>query len=40
MEKIIQGIRGRAKSNPKKIVFPEPNDERILKAVEYIKKKR
>ncbi|HDN86056.1 MAG TPA: phosphate acetyltransferase [Candidatus Omnitrophica bacterium] len=40
MEKIIQSIRERAKSNPKKIVFPEPSDERVLKAVEYIKEEK
>ncbi len=38
MEKIISGLRERAKKDPKKIIFPEASDERIVKAVEYIKK--
>ena len=38
MEKIISGLRERAKKEPKKIIFPEVSDERIIKAVEYIKK--
>lgn len=38
MEKIISGLRERAKKDPKKIIFPEASDERIIKAVEYIKK--
>ena len=38
MEKIIQDIRARAKANPRKIVFPEANDERVVEAVEYVRK--
>ncbi len=38
MEKIISELRKRAKQDPKKIIFPEVSDERIVKAVEYIKR--
>ena len=38
MEGIIQNLRERAKKNPKVIVFPEADDERVVEAVEYIKK--
>lgn len=38
MEKIIQKLREKAKKDPKVIVFPEADDERIVEAVEYIKK--
>jgi len=38
MEEIIRRLRERAKKEPKKIVFPEANDERVVKAVDYIKK--
>lgn len=38
MKEIIQKLRERAKSCPKKIVFPEAGDERVVKAVEYIEK--
>lgn len=37
MQEIIKRLRERAKNNPKKIVFPEANDERIIEAVKYIK---
>lgn len=36
--KIINQIRERAKKDPKRIVFPENEDERILRAVDYIRK--
>jgi phosphate acetyltransferase len=38
MDRIVQKLRERAKQNPKVIVFPEADDERIVEAVEYIKK--
>ena len=38
MEKIIQKIRSEAKKEPKKIVFPEANDERVIEATKYIEK--
>lgn len=38
MEKIIQKLREKAKKDPKVIVFPEADDERIVEAAEYIKK--
>ena len=37
MESIIKKIRDKAKANPKVIVFPEANDERIVKAIKFIK---
>ncbi|MBN2484188.1 MAG: phosphate acetyltransferase [Candidatus Omnitrophica bacterium] len=33
-------LRNQAKENPKRIVFPEPSDERVLEAVEYIRKEK
>ncbi len=38
MNKVINSLRQRAKSESKKIVFPEPEDERVKEAVAYIKK--
>ena len=38
MKSVIQSLRERAKKDPKVIVFPEADDERIIEAVEYIKK--
>ncbi len=38
METIIRNLRIKAKSDPKTIVFPEANDERVLEAVKYIEK--
>lgn len=38
MDRVIGKLRSRAKKDPKKIVFPEANDERVVEAVEYIKK--
>lgn len=38
MDDIIRKIRDKAKQNPKKIVFPESRDERIVEAVKYIEK--
>lgn len=40
MNPIIERIRARAKQNPKKIIFPESNDERVLEAIKYIEKER
>jgi len=40
MNSIIERIRARAKQNPKKIIFPESNDERVLEAIKYIEKER
>ncbi len=37
MKKVIEKIRTKAKEDPKVIVFPEANDERVIEAVEYIK---
>lgn len=36
MDKIIQKLRNRAKEDPKTIVFPEANDERVIEAVKRI----
>lgn len=36
----IERLRQKAKENPKRIVFPESNDKRVLEAVEYIEKER
>ena len=36
-EEIIRQIKGRAKKDPKKIVFPEADDERVLRAVARIR---
>ncbi len=38
MQRVIQGLRDKAKKNPKVIVFPEADDERVVEAVEFIKK--
>lgn len=38
MEQVVRSLRERAKSNPKIIVFPEADDERIVEAVEYVKR--
>lgn len=38
MEQVVRTLRERAKSNPKIIVFPEADDERIVEAVEYVKR--
>ena len=40
MEGIIANLRERAKKNPKKIIFPEAFDERVVKAVEYIEQEK
>ena len=37
MSEIVKNLREKAKSNPKKIVFPEADDERIVEAVAKIK---
>ncbi|MBD3264474.1 MAG: phosphate acetyltransferase, partial [Candidatus Omnitrophica bacterium] len=37
MEKIIKGLRQKAKLEPKKIVFPEAEDERVVEAVQRVK---
>ncbi|MDD3375341.1 MAG: phosphate acyltransferase [Candidatus Omnitrophica bacterium] len=34
---VIEQIRDRAKSDPKRIIFPEAEDDRVLKAVDYIR---
>jgi phosphate acetyltransferase len=36
----IERLRNKAKENPKRIVFPESADKRVLEAVEYIEKER
>jgi len=40
MEDVIKNLRERAKKDPKRIIFPEASDERILEAVEYIEKEK
>ena len=40
MQVIIDKIRDKARQNPKRIVFPESTDERILKAVDYVEKNK
>jgi phosphate acetyltransferase len=39
MDSIINRLRERAKKDPKTIVFPEADDERVVEAVKYIEKK-
>ena len=36
--KLIMAIRNKAKQNPKKVVFAEANNLRILKAVQFVKR--
>jgi phosphate acetyltransferase len=38
MEQVIERLRQQAKKNPKRIIFPESNDERVLEAIKYIEK--
>ncbi|MCF7886998.1 MAG: phosphate acetyltransferase [Candidatus Omnitrophica bacterium] len=40
MRKIAKGLREQAKKNPRKIIFPEAHDERIIEAVERINKEK
>ncbi|MDD5585132.1 MAG: phosphate acyltransferase, partial [Candidatus Omnitrophica bacterium] len=40
MEKIIERLRARAKEDPKRIVFPESTDERVLEGIRYIEKEK
>jgi phosphate acetyltransferase len=40
MDKVIQQLRERAKKDPKKIVFPECDDKRVVEAVKYIEKEK
>lgn len=40
MNPIVENIRIRAKENPQKIIFPESDDERVVEAVEYIKREK
>lgn len=40
MERIIKKLREEAKKSPKRIVFPEANDERVLEATKYIEKEK
>src|SRR4030042_6219098 len=37
MNPLLEKLRVEAKSNPKKIIFPEANDERVAAAVEYVR---
>lgn len=37
---ILRILRERAKKNPKKIVFPEAQDERVVEAVHYIEREK
>ncbi len=36
VDNLINGIIAKARSDPKRIVFPEPNDDRVLKACQII----
>ena len=36
----VDDLRERAKKEPKKIVFPDATDDRLIKAVDYIKKEK
>jgi phosphate acetyltransferase len=40
MDSAIERLRSKAKENPKRIVFPESADKRVLGAIEYIEKER
>jgi phosphate acetyltransferase len=40
MDKIIERLRERAKENPKRIVFPESSDERVLEGIRFIEKEK
>ncbi|MDP2923187.1 MAG: phosphate acyltransferase [Candidatus Omnitrophota bacterium] len=40
MDQAIERLRQHAKNNPKRIVFPESNDERVVEAIKYIEKER
>ncbi|MBU2102389.1 MAG: phosphate acyltransferase [Candidatus Omnitrophota bacterium] len=40
MEMMIQGLRERAKKDPKRIVFPESTDDRITEAIQYIEREK
>lgn len=40
MRKIVKNLREQAKKDPRRIVFPEAGDERIVEAVEYLKKEK
>jgi len=40
MEPIIKQLRDQAKTNPKKIVFPESDDARVVEAVKIIEKEK
>jgi phosphate acetyltransferase len=40
MRNILKRLRTQAQANPKKIVFPEAGDDRILEAIDYIKKEK
>lgn len=40
MRQIVKELREQAKKDPRKIVFPEANDERVIEAVEYINKEK
>lgn len=36
MRELIRDLRERAKKDPRKIIFPEANDERVVEAVDYL----
>jgi phosphate acetyltransferase len=40
MRDIVKNLREQAKKDPRKIVFPEAGDERVVEAVEYINKEK
>ena len=40
MGEIINKLREKAKAKPKKIIFPEANDERVIEAVKYIESEK
>jgi phosphotransacetylase len=40
MKRIIEQLRQKAKRDPKRIVFPEAKDERVLEAIKYIEEEK
>lgn len=40
MREIAKNLRDRARRDPRKIVFPEAEDERVIEAVEYINREK
>lgn len=40
MNKLLNSLREKAKSDPRTIIFPETEDERVIEAVKYIEKEK